>query len=257
VHIRVSGPLFGYRSAGVGDRLIYLALPSSDAGMRYSQLLSKIYSTILPQARRKNSRFLPSTRRTSRLPCCFSPLFLALRGRLPRLDILALGPFCSARVLGDAFQHAPRLRALELFQSAKLLELEPCLPLTQIKSIRFNASRSGYHLVSLQNLISMVTIQSVPSGRVGVPLDPPALQRLTAWRVEFAEPPKASSGQEGPLDVYSPFRSKAGARPQPENAPSSWSSSESDRQFLFPIQDSCTAYTAGPTLRVIQLLHVS
>ncbi|KAJ7358152.1 hypothetical protein DFH08DRAFT_1043028 [Mycena albidolilacea] len=142
------------------------------------------------------------------------PLFIDFRDRLLRLETLVLGLSDSAYALGHAFEHTPRLHTLELARSTDLLDLKYRLPLTQIHRIQVNASTSGHHLGSLQNLTSMVSIQTALSPPVGVLHDPPALRSLATWRVEFAAlighiNPPPSHPPSSAVNFFARFRTPA------------------------------------------------
>ncbi|KAJ7479432.1 hypothetical protein B0H11DRAFT_1275995 [Mycena galericulata] len=143
------------------------------------------------------------------------PILDVLRDRLPRLEVLGFSHLF--RGVADAFEHAPRLRTLELGRSSDLLELKCRLPSRQLQSLRLSASTSGYHLASLLNLTSMVSIQTERSPPVMVLRRPPALSGLTTWRVQFGklrESDATSYGLPGPpsntsVNFFARFRTPA------------------------------------------------
>ncbi|KAK7057935.1 hypothetical protein R3P38DRAFT_2843725 [Favolaschia claudopus] len=108
------------------------------------------------------------------LPAQF-PEFAAFRGRFLRLQLLEFTYFW--RVFGDIFSGAPRLRFLEVSSSSDVMEMKTVIP--QLEGIRCATSTSGYHLRLAQSL------DSLP---VRVAIEPPALQRLKNWRIEFPQP---------------------------------------------------------------------
>ncbi|KAJ7442352.1 hypothetical protein B0H11DRAFT_494505 [Mycena galericulata] len=111
------------------------------------------------------------------------PAFDSFRGHLSHLELLSFPQMW--RVVGDAFEFAPSLHTLELGRSDELLETKHKIPYGQIRSLRFSASTSGYHLSSFLNLTSMISVQTEPLLPDGVAGDVPPLLRLAVWTVSF------------------------------------------------------------------------